>query len=76
MVGGVRITETGADLALLLAVLDRSVIGFYPELIVFGELGLTGELRPVLTVKSACAKQQSMALNTRSYPFPIGPRRQ
>ena len=46
--GGVRITETGADLALLLAVLgsfrDRVLSR---ELIVFGELGLTGELRPV-----------------------------
>ena len=48
VVGGVRITETGADLALLLAVLgsfrDRVLSR---ELIVFGELGLTGELRPV-----------------------------
>ena len=48
VVGGVRINETGADLALLLAVLgsfrDRVLSR---ELIVFGELGLTGELRPV-----------------------------
>ena len=48
VVGGVRTTETGADLALLLAVLgsfrDRVLSR---ELIVFGELGLTGELRPV-----------------------------
>ncbi len=48
VVGGVRITETGADLALLLAVLssfrDRILSR---DLIVFGELGLTGELRAV-----------------------------
>ncbi|MCL5260987.1 MAG: DNA repair protein RadA [Gammaproteobacteria bacterium] len=48
VVGGVRVTETGADLALLLAVLssmrDRPLD---PNLIVFGEVGLAGEIRPV-----------------------------
>lgn len=48
VVGGVKVMETGADLALLLAIvasfrnriLDR-------HLVVFGEVGLTGEIRPV-----------------------------
>ncbi len=48
VVGGVRVAETSADLALLLAMvssfrnrtLDR-------ELVVFGEVGLAGEIRPV-----------------------------
>lgn len=48
VVGGVRITETGADLAVLLAVLsslrDRPLPG---NLVVFGEVGLAGEIRPV-----------------------------
>ena len=48
IVGGVRVTETGADLAIILAVLsslrDRPVPH---ELAVFGELGLAGEVRPV-----------------------------
>ena len=47
IVGGVSLKETGADLAVLLAAyssfrdqaLDRN-------LIVFGEVGLTGEIRP------------------------------
>jgi DNA repair protein RadA/Sms len=47
-VGGVRITETGADLALLIAVLssfrNRPV---FPDWVVFGEVGLAGEIRPV-----------------------------
>ncbi|MEW8235922.1 MAG: magnesium chelatase domain-containing protein, partial [Candidatus Thiodiazotropha endolucinida] len=48
VVGGVRITETASDLAVLMAALssfrDRPVdLG----LIVFGEVGLTGEIRPV-----------------------------
>jgi DNA repair protein RadA/Sms len=48
VVGGVRVTETAADLAVLLAVIssfrDRPLPG---DLIVFGEVGLSGELRPV-----------------------------
>jgi len=48
VVGGVKISETGADLAVLLAVLASFRDRILPrELIVFGELGLTGELRPV-----------------------------
>ena len=48
VVGGVRIQETGADLALLLAVLSSFRDRILPrDLIVFGELGLTGELRAV-----------------------------
>lgn len=48
VVGGVRITETGADLALILAVLSSLRNRVIPqELIVFGELGLAGEIRPV-----------------------------
>jgi DNA repair protein RadA/Sms len=48
IVGGVRITETAIDLALLLAVL--SSIRNRPleqGLVVFGEVGLAGEIRPV-----------------------------
>jgi DNA repair protein RadA/Sms len=48
VVGGVKVSETSVDLALLLAMvssfrdqpLDR-------ELVVFGEVGLAGEIRPV-----------------------------
>ncbi len=47
-VGGVRVMETGADLALLLAVLSSLRHRALPQdLIVFGELGLAGEIRPV-----------------------------
>ena len=47
-VGGIRITETAADLPLLLAV--RSSFSDRPlpqDLIAFGEVGLAGEIRPV-----------------------------
>ncbi|MBB72383.1 MAG: DNA repair protein RadA [Legionellales bacterium] len=48
VVGGVKVTETAADLALLLAVLSSLRNNSLPEdLVVFGEVGLSGEIRPV-----------------------------
>jgi DNA repair protein RadA/Sms len=48
VVGGVKVLETSADLALLLAIVssfrDRVLP---PDLVVFGEVGLAGEIRPV-----------------------------
>jgi DNA repair protein RadA/Sms len=48
IVGGVRVNETGADLAVLLAVLSSLRNVTLPKnLVVFGEVGLAGEIRPV-----------------------------
>ena len=48
VVGGVRVNETAADLALLMAALSSFKNKALPqELIVFGEVGLSGEIRPV-----------------------------
>lgn len=48
IVGGVRLTETGGDLAVILAILSSLRNQPLPsDLVVFGEVGLTGELRPV-----------------------------
>jgi DNA repair protein RadA/Sms len=48
VVGGVRVTETSADLATLLAVVSSLRDKPLPaDWVVFGELGLNGELRPV-----------------------------
>ena len=48
VVGGVRITETAADLPVLLAVLSSFRDRPLPrELAIFGEVGLAGEIRPV-----------------------------
>ena len=48
VVGGIKVAETGADLAVLLAIVssyrDRALPG---ELVTFGEVGLSGEIRPV-----------------------------
>jgi DNA repair protein RadA/Sms len=48
VVGGVKVTETGADLAVLLAMISSFKNSALPDdLIVFGEVGLAGEIRPV-----------------------------
>jgi len=48
VVGGVKVLETSADLALLLAVVSSFRDQALPhELMVFGEVGLSGEIRPV-----------------------------
>ena len=48
VVGGVRVTETAVDLAVLLAIMSSfRNRALPPDLIVFGEVGLSGELRPV-----------------------------
>jgi len=48
VVGGVRVSETGADLAVILAVLSSLRERRVPaERVVFGEVGLAGEIRPV-----------------------------
>ncbi|MFK7828861.1 MAG: DNA repair protein RadA [Congregibacter sp.] len=48
VVGGVRIMETSVDLALLLAIVSSFRDKALPrDLVVFGEVGLSGEIRPV-----------------------------
>jgi len=48
VVGGVRVTETGADLAVVLAIMSSLRERVVPsDVIVFGEIGLAGEIRPV-----------------------------
>lgn len=48
VVGGMRITETGADLPLILAILSSFRDRVLPaKTVVFGEVGLSGEVRPV-----------------------------
>ena len=48
VVGGVKVTETSADLALVMALLssfrDRPLA---KDVVIFGEVGLAGEIRPV-----------------------------
>ena len=48
VVGGLKVLETGADLAVLLAILSSlKNKPLLEKMIVFGEVGLSGEIRPV-----------------------------
>lgn len=48
VVGGVKVTETSADLALLMALVSSLRDRPLPrDLVIFGEVGLAGEIRPV-----------------------------
>ena len=48
VVGGVKVMETSADLAVVLAIVSSfSDFALPQDLVVFGEIGLAGEIRPV-----------------------------
>jgi len=48
VVGGIKVNETSADLALLMAIVSSMENFSLPQdLVIFGEVGLTGEIRPV-----------------------------
>jgi len=75
VVGGVRIGETGADLALLLAVLSSYKNRVLPKnLIVFGELGLTGEVRPVANGQERIAEARKHGFTQAIVPYANRPK--
>lgn len=69
VVGGVRITETGIDLAVLFAMV--SSLRNKPlslELVVFGEIGLGGEIRPVQGGQERIREAQKHGFKTAIVP--------
>lgn len=75
VVGGVRIAETGADLAALLAVLSSFRNRVLPrDLIVFGELGLTGEVRPVASGQQRLAEARKHGFRVAIVPWANRPK--
>ncbi|MCZ6710923.1 MAG: DNA repair protein RadA [Gammaproteobacteria bacterium] len=75
VVGGVRIGETGADLATLLAVLSSYRNRILPkDLIVFGELGLTGEVRPVANGQQRLAEARKHGFSKAVVPYANRPK--
>ncbi len=73
VVGGVRVDEPGADLAVALAVASASrgvpLVGEHePPLACFGELGLTGELRSVAHHDRRLAEATKFGLRTLVTP--------
>ncbi len=75
VVGGVRINETGGDLATLLAVLSSFRNRSLPkDLIVFGELGLTGEVRPVTNGQERLREASKHGFKKAIVPFANRPK--
>lgn len=75
VVGGVKVTETGSDLALLAAVVSslRHRV-FDPETIVFGEIGLAGEVRPVQSGQERLKEAQKHGFKRAIVPYANAPK--
>lgn len=71
VVGGVKVTETSADLALLLAMVSSLRDRPLPQdLVVFGEVGLAGGSARCRAVRSVSPKRQNMASAARLFRPP------
>jgi DNA repair protein RadA/Sms len=68
-VGGVRLTEPGADLPLCLAIVSALLHHpLPPDLVVFGEVGLAGELRQVAHAPRRLAEAARMGFTRAIIP--------
>jgi DNA repair protein RadA/Sms len=68
-VGGMRIVEPAADLALVLAVASAARdIALPPDLVVLGEVGLAGEVRRVAGVKTRLAEAARLGFTKALVP--------
>jgi DNA repair protein RadA/Sms len=75
IVGGVRVTETASDLAMLLAVLSSLKDRPLPtDLIVFGEVGLAGEIRPVQSGQERLKEAVKHGFKRAIVPFGNAPK--
>jgi len=75
IVGGVRISETAADLPVLLAsVSSFRDITLDNKLAVFGEVGLSGEVRPVTNGQERLVEAQKHGITRAIVPYANKPR--
>jgi DNA repair protein RadA/Sms len=75
LVGGLEVTETACDLPVALA-LASSLAGkpIDPKIVAFGELGLTGELRPVAYGEERLREAAKQGFTTALVPAENAPR--
>lgn len=75
VVGGVKVTETGSDLALLASVVSslRNRV-FDRETIIFGEVGLAGEIRPVQSGQERLREAAKHGFKRAIVPFANAPK--
>ncbi len=75
VVGGVKITETGSDLPLLLAILSSFRNHALAEkIVVFGEVGLSGEVRPVYNGEERLKEAANLGFKRAVIPTANQPR--
>ena len=76
VVGGVRVMETSADLALLLAVVSSLQDKPLPQdWVVFGEVGLSGEIRPVTSGQERLSEAAKHGFKLAIVPKANAPKR-
>ncbi len=75
VVGGVKVTETGSDLAILAAVYSslRNIV-IDRETIIFGEVGLAGEIRPVQSGQERLREAAKHGFKRAIVPFGNAPK--
>ena len=75
VVGGVKVTETGSDLAILAAVYSslRNIM-IDRETIIFGEVGLAGEIRPVQSGQERLREAAKHGFKRAIVPFGNAPK--
>jgi len=67
--GGLRVTEPAADLAVAAAVLSaREDVALPPETVVFGEISLSGALRPVAQAENRLKEAQKLGFTAAILP--------
>ncbi len=76
VVGGVKVTETGVDLAAALAVVSSLKNKPLPkDLVVFGEIGLSGEIRPVQSGQDRIKEAAKLGFTTAIVPAANAPKK-
>lgn len=76
VVGGVKITETGIDLAVLMAVISSLKNQPLPlDLVVFGEVGLSGEVRPVQSGQERLKEALKLGFKNAIVPIANAPKK-
>lgn len=76
LVGGVKLTEPAADLAVLLSAHSSLTNRALPEgLVVFGEVGLAGELRPVQDAETRLKEAAKLGFTRALVPAQSAPRK-
>ncbi|SFB75448.1 DNA repair protein RadA [Tropicimonas isoalkanivorans] len=67
--GGIRVSEPAADLAVAAALLSaREDVALPPDMVVFGEISLTGALRPVGQTENRLKEAQKLGFSQAALP--------